>query len=61
MGTVKKLKKPVTITTIVEEEQHEALRYVAYKERKTMAEIIRAALEEYINKKSEEYPIRVSG
>lgn len=51
---------PVTITTVVEESQHEALRFVAFRERKTMAEIVRAALEDYILKKSQEYPIRVA-
>ncbi len=60
MESKKKLKKPVTITTVVEESQHEALKFVAFRERKTMAEIVRVALEDYIHKKSQEYPIRVA-
>ena len=60
MKSEKKNTKPVTITTVVEESQHEALKFVAFRERKTMAEIVRAALEDYIHKKSQEYPIRVA-
>ena len=51
---------PVTITTVVEESQHEALKFVAFREHLTLAEIVRAALEDYIQKKSQEYPIRVA-
>lgn len=44
MAAPKKLKKPVYVTTVLEESQHEALRRLAYKKRKPMAEIIREVL-----------------
>jgi hypothetical protein len=33
MAKGKRVQKPVTVTTVIEESQHEALRYIAYKER----------------------------
>jgi hypothetical protein len=60
MKSETKKTKPVYITAIVEESQHEALKFVAFREQKTMAEIVQAALEDYILKKSQEYPIRVA-
>ncbi len=44
MAAPKKLKKPVYVTTVLEESQHEALRWLAYKRRKPMAELIREVL-----------------
>jgi hypothetical protein len=44
MAARKKLKKPIYVTTVLEESQHEALRRLAYKHRKPMAEIFREAL-----------------
>ncbi|MDA2912599.1 MAG: hypothetical protein ACE5G6_06250 [Terriglobia bacterium] len=44
MAAPKKLKKPVYVTTVLEESQHEALRRLAYKSRKPMAELIREVL-----------------
>ncbi len=52
MGAPKKLEKPVYITTVLEEYQHEALRLIAYKKHKPMAELVREALERFIEEES---------
>lgn len=48
MGAPKKLGKPVYVTTVLEESQHEALKYIAYRKHKPMAELIREAIERFI-------------
>lgn len=50
MGAPKKLEKPVYVTTVLEESQHEALRLIAYRERKPMAELVREAIEDLIKR-----------
>ena len=45
---MKKLNHPVTLFAAIEESQHVALRYIAYKEKKSIAEIVREALENYL-------------
>lgn len=52
MGAPKKLKKPVYVTTVLEESQHEALRRLAYKSRKPMAELIRQVLRQALRNES---------
>lgn len=54
---MKKLEKPVTLFAAIEESQHEALRYIAYKEKKSIAEVVREALENYIKGTSKKYPV----
>ncbi|MDI6759298.1 MAG: hypothetical protein QMD05_00585 [Candidatus Brocadiaceae bacterium] len=54
---MKKLEKPVTLFAAIEESQHEALRYIAYKEKKSIAEIVREAIENYTKNVSKKYPI----
>jgi hypothetical protein len=54
---MKKLEKPVTLFAAIEESQHEALRYIAYKEKKSIAEVVREALEGYIKSTSKKYPV----
>lgn len=57
MAGVKKLRQPVSITTVLEVDQYEALRYMAYKEHRSLADLFRTAVEELIVRKSREYPI----
>lgn len=45
-----------TLFAKIEKEQYEAIRFIKFKERKSLAEITREALADYIKKKSEEYP-----
>ena len=52
MGAPKKLKNPVSVTTILEESQHEALKIVAFSKRKTMAELLRDAIQNLIEKEA---------
>lgn len=54
---MKKLQSPVTLFAAIEESQHEAIRYIAYKEKKSIAEIVREALDEYIKSASKNFPI----
>ena len=40
----RKLSKPVTLFAAIESEQHEALRAIAYSERRSLADVVREAL-----------------
>ncbi|MBF0403536.1 MAG: hypothetical protein H7843_12995 [Nitrospirota bacterium] len=53
MSAPKRLKKPVHITTVVEESQHEALRYFAYMEKRPIANLLREAIEDFIKGKTQ--------
>jgi hypothetical protein len=57
MAKAKRVKNPVTVTTVIEEAQHEALRYIAFRERMAMAELVRKALDEFIKKQAEKAPV----
>ena len=52
-----KTKRKVVLFASIAEAQHEALRYIAYKEKRSIADITREALDNYIAQKSTEYPI----
>ncbi len=54
---MKKLQSPVTLFAAIEESQHEAIRYIAYKEKKSIAEVVREALDGYIKSVSNKYTI----
>jgi len=60
MGAPKRLTRPVYVTTILEKSQHEALKLIAYKKQKPMAELFREALERYIGQQSPLQKRRVS-
>lgn len=53
MAKRKQVEKPVTVTTVIEEAQHEALRAIAYHEHMPMAKLVRKALDEFIKKQAE--------
>ncbi len=55
----KKLKSPVTVSTVLEKEQHDALRFISFRERIPMAELIRATLDKLISEKSKKYRILI--
>jgi hypothetical protein len=44
----KKLSEPVTLFAAIEAEQHEALRAIAFSERRSLADVVREALSEFI-------------
>ena len=48
MAREKKLEAPVTLCAAIEAEQHEALRTIAFRERRSLADVVRQALDEFI-------------
>ncbi len=50
MARVKKLLSPVTLFAAIEQSQHEALRQLAFDQRRSLADVTRDALTEYVNK-----------
>ena len=48
---MKKLKAPVTLFTAIETKQHQALREIAFKERRSIADVARDAINQYIAKR----------
>ena len=48
MPRQKKLESPITLFAAIEASQHEALRTIAFKERRSMADVVREALDQYI-------------
>ena len=48
MAREKKLEAPVTLFAAIEAEQHEALRTIAFRERRSLADVVRQALDEFI-------------
>lgn len=60
MAKGKRVERPVTVTTVIEETQHDALRSIAYREHMPMAELVRKALDEFIKKQAEKAPISIA-
>lgn len=54
---MKKRGSRVVLFASIERAQHDALRYIAYKERRSIADVTREALNNYIEQKSSEYGI----
>jgi hypothetical protein len=50
----KKLEAPVTLFAAIEAEQHEFLRTVAFRERRSLADLVREALTDFQRKKETE-------
>jgi hypothetical protein len=50
MARAKKLADPVTLFAAIEQEQHEALRQLAFEQRRSLADVTREALAEYISR-----------
>ena len=50
MARAKKLVSPVTLFAAIEREQHEALRRLAFESRRSLADVTRDALAEYIGR-----------
>jgi len=53
----KKSEKRVVLFAAIEPTQHEALRYIAFIEKRSIADITREAIGKYVAEKSEEHPI----
>ena len=50
MPRTRKLRTPVTLFAAIERDQHEALRSIAFSQRRSIADIARDALTEYIGR-----------
>ena len=50
MAKGKKLETPVTLFAAIEAEQHEALRTIAFQERRSIADIVRQAIDQFIDR-----------
>lgn len=50
MARQKKLTTPVTLFAAIEQDQHEALRKLAFDQRRSLADVTRDALSEYIER-----------
>ncbi len=50
MSGVKKLEAPVTLFAAIEEEQHEALRKLAFREHRSLADVVRDAIDLYLER-----------
>jgi len=48
----------VVLFASIEKAQHDALRYIAYREARSIADIVREVLNDYLECKSPKYPIR---
>jgi len=51
MSGVKKLETPVTLFAAIEEKQHEALRELAFREHRSLADVVRDAIDLYLKRK----------
>lgn len=56
---MRRIGKRVVLFASISEAQHEALRNIGFKERRSIADVTREALEDYIQRKSSEYPLAV--
>lgn len=52
MPREKKLDDPVTLFAAIEAEQHQALREIAFKERRSLADVVREALDTYVRSRT---------
>jgi hypothetical protein len=48
MASEKKLESPVTLFAAIEEKQHTALREIAFKERRSLADVVRESLDAFL-------------
>ncbi len=49
---MKKIEAPITLVAIIEEAQHEALRRIAFTERRSLADVVREAIDKLVEEKS---------
>jgi hypothetical protein len=52
MARTKKLVAPVTLFAAIEQEQHEALRRLAFEQRRSLADVTRDALTDYLRRQA---------
>lgn len=52
MAREKKLEAPVTLFAGIEVKQHDALRTIAFQERRSIADVVRQAIDEFTKRRS---------
>jgi hypothetical protein len=60
MARTRKLNTPVTMFAAIEEEQHEALRKLAFEQHRSLADVTRDALTEYIERHASPRRVRAA-
>ncbi len=54
MARERKLEAPVTLFAAIETDQHEGLRLIAFKERRSLADVVREAIDEFLKKHTDD-------
>ncbi len=50
---MKKLEAPITLVAVIEQAQHEGLRRIAFAERRSLADVVREAIDKLIERKGD--------
>lgn len=58
MARERKLEAPITLFAAIEQKQHEALRRIAFDERRSLADIVREAIDAFVSaRKKKQRPV----
>ena len=57
MAVERKLEAPVTLFAAIEAKQHEALREIAFREKRSLADVVREALDGFIKSRSKKHKV----
>ena len=57
MSVKRKLEAPVTLFAAIEARQHEVLREIAFKEKRSLADLVREALDALIRNRSKKHKV----
>ena len=61
MTRMKKLEAPVTLFAAIESEQHELLRTIAFQEHRSIADVVRQAIDEFVDRQAKPTKARKPG
>lgn len=61
MAKERKLESPITLFATIESRQHEALRTIAFNQRRSIADVVREAIDGHIRQSSQKETRRRSG
>ena len=54
MARERKLEAPVTLFAAIETDQHEGLRLIAFRERRSLADVVREAIDTFLEKHADD-------
>ena len=57
MAVGRKLEAPVTLFAAIEAKQHEALREIAFREKRSLADVVREALNGFIRSRAKKHKV----